>query len=292
MTVLLTGATGFLGSKLLHSLVERGEQVAILVRAESSLERIASVRDRIAVYSLGEMPLERIFDSNRFDTIIHCATNYGRGQTDPLDILEANLILPLRLLQQACLSGVRCFVNTDTILDKQVSHYALAKGQFREWLETFQSSFVCINVALEHFYGAGDDPTKFVSFIVRQMLAGAERIELTAGEQKRDFIHIDDVVSAFMAILDGHAAGKNGYYDYQVGSGTTVPIRQFVETVRRIASAGRTFLDFGALPYREHEVMETAVDVSRLHALGWSPVIMLQDGLARMIAEEREMMKL
>lgn len=289
--ILMTGATGFLGSKLADRLVGEGKQVIILVRSSSSLTRIAHLTDRLTVYNLEKDRLEDIFKTVRIDTIIHCATNYGRGQTDPLAILEANLILPLRLLQLACLSGVRCFVNTDTILDKQVNHYALAKNQFREWLETFQTSLVCINVALEHFYGAGDDPTKFVSFIVRQLLKGAESIELTAGEQKRDFIHIDDVISAFQAILAGHAMERHGYHSYQVGTGETLPIRTFVEMVQRIAGADKVHLDFGALPYREHEVMETIVDTEKLRDLGWRPAIHLQDGLARMIAEEQEMMK-
>lgn len=290
-TILMTGATGFLGSKLAERLVGEGKQVIILVRSSSSLARIDHLADHLTVHNLDKDRLEDIFKTARIDTIIHCATNYGRGQTDPSAILEANLALPLRLLQLASLSGVRCFVNTDTILDKQVSRYALTKNQFREWLETFQASLVCINIALEHFYGAGDDPTKFVSFIVHRLLQGAERIELTAGEQKRDFIHIDDVISAFQAILAGHATEQQGYHSYQVGSGETLSIRSFVEMVRRMAGADTVQLDFGALSYREHEMMETTVDTEKLHALGWKPGIQLQDGLARMIAAEREIMK-
>jgi nucleoside-diphosphate-sugar epimerase len=291
MSILVTGATGFLGSHIVQRLVDNGEQVIVLVRHTSSLERLARFRERITVCVLDEAALDHVFESRQVDTIIHCATNYGRRQSDLLEIIESNLMLPLKLLQLACRYGVRCFVNADTILDKQVSQYALTKSQFREWLQSYQSSLVCVNVALEHFYGAGDDPGKFVSYVVRQLLNGVARIELTAGEQKRDFIHIDDVVSAFQAILAGTAADRPGYHAYQVGTGKTVTIRSCVEMIQQITGATGTYLDFGALPYRDHEVMESVVDTDTLHALGWVPKISLQEGLERMIAEEREMKK-
>lgn len=289
MSILVTGATGFLGSHLVQRLVDNGEQVIVLVRHTSSLERLSRLKERITVCVLDEAALDRVFESRQIDTIIHCATNYGRRQSDLLEIVESNLMLPLKLLQLACRYGVRCFVNTDTILDKQVSQYALTKSQFREWLQSYQSSLVCVNVALEHFYGAGDDPGKFISYVVRQLLDGVARIELTAGEQKRDFIHIDDVVSAFQAIIAGTAADRPGYYAYQVGTGKTVTIRSCVEMIQHITGATVTCLEFGALPYRDHEVMESVVDTDTLHALGWVPKISLQEGLERMIAEEREM---
>lgn len=292
MTILVTGATGFLGSRLVGRLLGGGQQLVALVRNGSSLERLTGLLERIEVCNLDEVSIERIFESRQIDTVIHCATNYGRGENDPLAVLEANLILPLKLLHQAGKQGVRRFINTDTILDKQVSKYALAKGQFREWLETYQTSLVCVNLALEHFYGAGDDPAKFVSFVVHKLLDGAERIELTAGEQKRDFIHIDDVVSAFMTVLSGTAAIRPGYYQYQAGTGVTVTVRSCVEMIKAIVGSSGTQLDFGALPYREHEAMDTKVDTESLRALGWSPGILLKDGLERMIAEERELRKL
>jgi len=292
MSILVTGATGFLGSHLARRLVDDGEQVVVLVRNTSSLERLTGLMERITVCTSEETGLDLVFETHRIDTIIHCATNYGRTQADPLAILEANLVFPMRLLQRASRYGVRRFVNTDTILDRRVSRYALAKSQFREWLETYRDSMACVNVALEHFYGAGDDPGKFISFIVRSLLDGEERIALTTGEQKRDFVHIDDVVSAFYAVLAGTAAERQGCHTFQVGSGMPVTIRSCVEMIRKISGVNATRLDFGALPYRNHELSDSAADTQSLRALGWTPTIPLEEGLARMIAEEREMKRL
>ena len=288
MNILLTGATGFLGSNLLARLVEDGHKVTILVRHSSSFKKIITLLNRVTVHTIGDCSLYDLFHANKIETIIHCATNYGRGKVDPSELLGANLIMPLQLLQTGCDAGVRCFINTDTILDKNVSDYALSKSQFREWLGRYSQRMACVNVSLEHFYGPHDDATKFVSYIVKQLLDGVESIDLTLGEQKRDFIYIDDIVSAFLLILNSYASLESGYLDYEVGTGETITIRAFVELVKQIAGNTRTQLNFGAIPYRANEAMETVVNTSAIHALGWNPCISLIDGLSKMIVQERE----
>jgi len=288
MNILLTGATGFLGNNLLARLVDDGHNVTVIVRETSSLQRIARLLDRITVHRIGASSYQDLFAAGQIETIIHCATNYGRGAVDPAELLDANLIMPLHLLQAGCNAGVRCFINTDTILDKGVSHYALSKNQFREWLENYSQKTVCVNVALEHFYGPLDNPTKFVSFVVKQLLDGVDRIDLTPGEQKRDFIYIDDIVSAFILILGNCPSMDGGYHEYEIGTGEPVSIRAFVELAKQLSGNTHTLLNFGAVPYRENEAMEVSVDTAGIRALGWEPRTSLAEGLTRMIALERE----
>ena len=288
MNIFLTGATGFLGSNLAARLVEGGHRVIILVRPNSSLQRITALLDHVTIYTIGNSGLRELFFDNKIETIIHCATNYGRGEVGSSELLGANLIMPLQLLQTGCECGVRCFINTDTILDKGVSDYALSKSQFREWLDKFSQKMVCVNIALEHFYGPYDNPTKFVSFIVKQLLDGVDSINLTPGEQKRDFIYIHDIVSAFILILNNCARIGPGYFDYEIGTGNTVAIRDFVELAKLISGNTHTRLDFGAIPYRENEAMETFVNTTSIRALGWEPVTSLCEGLSKMIVQERE----
>lgn len=285
----MTGATGFLGSNLLTRLVNEGHNVTVLVRKTSSFQRIINVIERVTVHTIEDICFHNIFVSSEIDTIIHCATNYGRGETNLSELLDANMAMPLQLLQAACDSGVRCFINTDTILDKGVSEYALSKSHFREWLGRYAQKMVCVNIALEHFYGPYDDPTKFVSFIVRQLLDNIDSINLTPGEQKRDFIYINDIVSAFTLILDKCSSSESGYLDYELGTDNTITIRDFVELTKQISGNTHTQLNFGAIPYRENEAMETFVNTAAIRALGWCPVTSLIDGLSKMVILEREM---
>lgn len=289
MTILLTGSTGFLGSNLLQALVRSDFQIIILKRSSSDTSRIDRLMGRVLSFDSDIVSLDSIFAAHSIDIIMHCATNYGREEKDPRTLLDANLFLPLNLLELGRRHGVRCFINTDTILDKRVSWYSLSKSQFKEWLKLYASNMTCINVALEHFYGPGDDRTKFVTFIIRSIMENVEKIPLTPGAQKRDFIFIDDVVAAFLKIIERSRSLDNGFFSYEIGSGETVRIKEFVAQVKSILAESSSILEFGALPYREHEVMESHVDTMAIRELGWRPTITLVEGLRRTIAIEREL---
>jgi nucleoside-diphosphate-sugar epimerase len=286
-TILLTGGTGFLGSNLLIKLLDSGFNLVVLKRATSNLSRVAMVYDRVTWYDIPENKIDEIFRAHEIDVIIHCATNYGRGDIDPSIVLEANMFLPLSLLELGRKNNVSCFINTDTILNKRINLYSLSKSQFLDWLKYYAEHMTCINIALEHFFGPHDDKTKFVSNIIDQLLNKSRRIELTPGEQKRDFIYIDDVVEAFMRILSRRDSLGKDFLHFEIGTGRLVSIRDFVTAVKKIVGSTDTILDFGALPYRNDEIMESQVDMRPIMALGWRPQFSLEEGLRRTVAVER-----
>lgn len=287
-SLLITGGTGYLGSRLLAALVHRGSyRLAVLVRRSSKLERLVQQMPKLHLIYTDECDYLEVLAQQHIDLIVHCATNYGRQITSQLSIVEANLVLPLRLLDAALASDRHIgFINTDTMLDKGISAYSLSKKQFREWLQRFGETRLGINVALEHFFGAGDDPTKFVSIVVRALIAGEPSLRLTAGEQERDFIYIDDAVEALVRIIIASSAAQSGFQEYEIGRGQPVRIRDFVELARTISGNTTTRLDFGGLPYRDNEVMRIVADTSRIRSLGWSPGHSLREGLVKMFYEE------
>jgi CDP-paratose synthetase len=291
-SILLTGATGFLGARILEDLVNRGHSVIVLKRSFSDTSRIRPLLEKVRTHDIDRGPLRKLFEEAKVGTIIHCATNYGRKSIEPTQIIEANLLLPLTLLQLAREFGTRCFINTDSILDRKVSHYSLSKKQFLEWLKLFSKDLSCVNVALEHFYGPFDDPSKFVSKIVGELLRNVPRIDLTVGVQKRDFVYVDDVVAAFRHVQEFASHQAAGYFPFEVGSGELVRIRDFVELVKKLSGNTKTELKFGAIPLRENEVMESRLDLSALNALGWKPQVALEKGLSQMIAMEKKELKL
>ena len=79
-TVLLTGATGFLGSHLLSALLEEGHKVVVLKRSTSSILRIHHLMDDIVVYDVDKYVLDDIFPHECIEVVIHVATSYSREQ--------------------------------------------------------------------------------------------------------------------------------------------------------------------------------------------------------------------
>ena len=283
---LLTGATGFLGSNILRTLIGQNWQVFCTKRNSSKFDRIYDLKESVSWIDLDNSNLLHIFDRFKIDGIIHCATDYGHGQKDPMQIVDSNLILPLKLLHLASKNNVKFFLNTDTILPKNTNSYSLSKRQFYDWLETYSEKIMCINVGIEHFYGPSDDRTKFVSFILHSLLALPPplTLPLTKGHQKRDFIYIDDVVNALIMIID-NAVNKNnkGLFDYQIGSGCAIEIREFVKLAKILTGNNTTRLDFGAIPLRHNEILDPKLDLSRIKSLGWSPKFSTREGLLNTI---------
>lgn len=286
----MTGATGYLGSRVLHELLHTYQDLSIVVlkRSFSDTRRITHLLPYVHTIDADACNLSDIFHAHKFTAIFHFATNYGRGQKESYEIIEANLLLPLRLLELGLQHGVKVFLNTDTMLDKNISDYTLSKKQFQEWLKKGSERILTINVALEHFYGPGDDPTKFVSNIVYKLLNKTECIPLTSGTQKRDFIYVDDVVSAFLCIIANTNKHNTGYMPFEVGTGQTISIRDFVTLTKELCGNTTTELKFGAVPLRANEPADVRVDTTKLAALGWQPQISLTQGILQTIAKETE----
>jgi len=288
-TVLLTGATGFFGSHLLDALLMNGYDVVILKRSFSDTWRITHLLEKIKFYDIDKGPLEKPFEDNKIDIVIHTAINYGRKGEKTAEIIETNLMFPMRLLEIATFFNTDTFFNIDTLLYKYLNTYTLSKKQFVEWLKMFSESgkIQGVNLKIEHMYGPKDDKTKFVTWLILELLDNREEIKLTKGEQKRDFIYIDDVVRAFMSLLKIRKE-LNKFVEFDVGTGRQITIKDFVIKTKEIVASLcgneiKTKLNFGAIPYREGEFMEIEEDVSPLYVLGWTPETSLDEGLEKTI---------
>lgn len=281
MNILLTGATGFLGSHLLKGLLQNGYGVVILKRSASNCSRIEAELNQCKAYDADQTSAEQLFRLEQIDAVIHCATEYGRNQPQTEYVIQANLIFPLSILEAAIAARCLYFINTDSFFTKQLPErfhsstalympeYTLSKYQFREWgrLRAIEQKISFINLQMEHIYGPDDSPGKFIPFLIQSMQNGVESLELTDGIQIRDFVHVEDVVTAYLVVLE-HLAEFSGYCSLEVGTGESHTIREMVESIRRELGA-KTALNFGALPRKETEIMYSTAHPARLKQLGW-----------------------
>jgi CDP-paratose synthetase len=272
-TILITGINGYLGSYLAKALSVRYKIIGIEYSSEN-LYRLEGYSFK--VYSTIEV--ENIFIENGIDIIIHTATLYGKNNEELIQMLDSNLNSPLKLLNQALKHKCKLFINTDTVLDRFISPYALTKRQFQEWLYLKRNEIKVINMQLQHFYGPGASSLNFISGMIARLRNNEQQIDLTKGEQMRNFIYIDDVVNAYLTVIEKQNLITDSYSSFQVCTSQLISIKELMILLKRLTSS-KTILNFGALSYRENELMQSETNNSVLMSFGWKPSYSIEEGL-------------
>jgi nucleoside-diphosphate-sugar epimerase len=285
MRVVITGGTGFLGSHVVKALVKRNDQVVLLTRNPcGNLGRLNDFTAISMVLPLSPNGIAEALATGPVDAVIHAAACYGRAGESADILVDANVRLPLALAS-ACGTRIGRWLAVGTALPREISPYALSKAQAADWLRLLPSTVLSprVHLAFQHFYGPGDDISKFPTFLARRCLAGGE-VALTSGIQQRDFLHVTDAASAILTLLDAPLNATCS--EVPVGSGTAIPVRELAERINA-AAGGQAQLRFGALPTRACEPATCVADPAILHALGWRPRIGLDQGITELVAAER-----
>jgi CDP-paratose synthetase len=290
MKIILTGATGFLGTHLLKELIKENYELIIIKRHSTNLEHINNRFGRLEAWDLEE--LEDLFKIHPdVDAIIHAATDYGRDESNPTAAFFANEVFPTKLLALAIRYSISTFINIDTFFSsskieyEHLAAYTLSKRHFKEWGRYYANikKIGFLNLQLFHLYGEGDGQKKFVPRMVASCLHGGE-LDLTDGLQERDFIYISDAVSAIMTIMVAEAGSDPGYRNYDIGTGSSTSIRNFMEKVK-IICCSNVKLNFGALPNRKGEFLNSYADTADLRALGWAPKVGIEMGIEYVVQD-------
>ena len=276
MNIILTGSHGYLGTNLKDFLANKGYQILILDRficdKTKDLIRFSNFEDDIRDY---DAPC----------AIIHCAGLYEIKDITVLELAQANLFYSINVLEKAIVAKIPYFVNINTALPEELNFYALSKRQFSEWgkRESLLGKITFIDLHLEHFYGMGVGNNNFVRYLLDAMIRNVPELKLTKGEQQRDFIYITDVLNAIDVVVK-NLRNFNSYSKVPVGSGESISIKQLVKLLQDLSHT-TTFCNFGAINYRNNEVMNSKADISLLTKLGWQPTVDIETGLSRMLEE-------
>lgn len=285
--VLVTGATGFIGTHLLDALRTKNYSVIATTRGHISEIGESEVEWIPSNYA------ENVIEAVKPIAVIHLATDYGfEGKLN--DVILSNEEWPLRLLQAAIRVGTPVFLNTDSFFGKRVFNYphmrsyTLSKSNFTAWarLATESSKTRFITMRLEHVFGEGDNLNKFVPSMLNKLIRNSP-FHATMGTQCRDFVYVGDVVNAYMTVLNNVQMLAFGASEIEVGTGKSIPVRSFVETARKLIGSSSQ-LHFGSIPMRQNEIMNSYADVSVIERLGWKCQISLVNGLERCISQMKE----
>lgn len=278
-TILITGINGFLGSNLAKRLSEEYNIVGL----EYDISNLHRIKDsNFKVYESGNRMPNEAFTAQKIDVIVHTATCYGRENETLANVAKTNLTLPLNLLEKAIENRCTLFVNADTVLNRFTSVYSLSKCHFQEWLYYFQKEIKVVNIQLEHFYGPGAGASNFISLMINRLINNEPEIELTQGDQLRDFVYIDDVVEAFYTVINRVSFIESPYSSLQVCTGQLISIKELMQLLKKHTTS-TSELKFGVLPYRENEIMKSCSDNSALIKCKWQPKHTIEQGVVKTV---------
>lgn len=285
MRFLLTGANGFIGSRLLAGLIQAGHEVIILKRKTSDLWRIEEFLPFIQTQGSDLEDIESVFRDGRIDVVVHLATDYGRKNGNNFtQMLWPNIQMPARLLELAGRYEAKAFINADTSTDSKYTMYSAMKKSFLDLARAiiFNSRLKFVNMVLGYVYGEMDDNTKFIPHLIESILNSVE-IDATAGEQKRDFIYVGDVVDAYIHLIKNIDRLEQQEIEMGIATGRTVSLKEFAR-MAAVISGKKMNVRWGTLPYRAHEVFDLKIDVAAPERiLAWRAGTSLEQGLKKTI---------
>lgn len=289
--VLVTGATGFLGINLCETLIKNKYLVTALHRSTSDISNIAKLKNISFLDIEKKDSIEDYFKKYTIDSVIHCATSYGHDN-NPHNVFKANVLLPLDLLEKSIKYGIKRFVNIDSFSSlikgyPYLPYYHTSKNHFLTWAD-FISQKTNLNfctLRLHHMYGPKDKKNKFVPFILESLLDNKMQIDLTEGKNKRDFVHVEDVVNILTTLLK---LDDLKYKEIEVGTGISTSIKEFVNLCANLTKNSTTKLNFGKLITRENEIMDAKADTKVLRALGVECKFNLKEGILNTISSLKQ----
>ncbi len=296
MRVLVTGASGFIGSHVTRALIGAGHEVLALVVPGDELRRLQDVLPRVEVLrgTLQDMPdIQNKLRAWKPNACIHLAWYAELGKY--LIALENLVSLQgsLSLLQALSENGCEHFIGAGTCAEYEMKAEMLMetdKTKPETLYAASKSSFQMIGEQLSnragmrftwgrifYLYGLQEDPRRLVPAAILKLQKG-EVFSASPGEQIRDYLHVADVANAFLALMEKKAEGI-----FNVCSAQPVSIKSLLDTIGNLTGRPELLL-YGALPYRDWEPMFICGKNDRLRSTGWSPQISLQTGLQKTIS--------
>ncbi len=317
MRVLVTGGAGFIGSHLVDRLLDEGEDViAIDDLSSGTLTNLSDARrsrtgkltfQRINITSAA---LPELIAKHRPQVIFHLAAQVDvrKSVKDPINDAMVNIVGTLNVLQAAAQTGVAKVVFTSSggciygepdesrlpVTEEQVflpealpeSPYGVSKKIALDYLRYYRAvqDLDYTALALSNVYGPRQEPAsevglegQVVAIFCRKMLAGRPCTIYGDGTQTRDFVYVDDVVSA---LLLARAGGSGELVN--VGTGTETSVKELFDRLAALTGSRYEPIYGAPRPGELHRIAVAPTKATEL--LGWTPTTPLEEGLRHTVA--------
>ena len=297
MKVLLTGASGFIGSHLARLLIASGQSVTAILKPSSSRWRIADLPASLRVLECDISDRAYLTDQLARDLPDVCIHLAWHGWSGPSLIAEENLsslAASVEFLRAIADAGCPRFVGVGTCFEYDTAAGTLSEStparpkdlygvcKHSLWLAAQALSPIAkMDVAWARVflvYGPFDDERRLVPSLALSLIRG-EAARTTPGEQIRDIMHVEDAASAIWAIARSRHTGE-----VNVASGVPVKVADIARCIGDIVGRPE-LLHIGALPYRASDPAVLVADTTVLRqTIGWAPRYDLAAGLDQTLA--------
>ena len=285
---LVTGATGYIGSNLVHHLLAEGWEVHIVIRPSSDLSALGSSQDSVQVHehdgtTQGMANLVRLAKPN---VVFHLASLFlAQHKSDDISALvHSNILFSTQLVEAMASHDVKYIVNTGTSWQHYenktfcpVNLYAATKQAFEDILTYYTEAHGIKATTLTLFdtYGPRDPRQKLIALLWKTAIS-QEPLVMSPGDQLIELVHVNDVVDAFFLAAKYIQTQSKNYTRFGVGSRNPMKLRELVVAFEK---ATGTFLPitWSGRPYRPREVMVTWTAFDPVP--GWTQKIAFEDGI-------------
>lgn len=315
MTILVTGAAGFIGAYTCQALIARGEHVIGLDNfndyydPQLKRDRVAALCPQADIRALDLTDrdgLAALFDEVQPGRVIHLAAQAGVRYSleNPHAYVQSNLVGFVNLLELCRHRGVRHLVyassssvygdsatppfSEDQRVDQPRSLYAATKAANELMAHTYAQLYGLPATGLRFFtvYGPWGRPDMAPLLFARAVLAGRAIEVFNHGRMRRDFTHVSDIVAGILGALSHLPAGATPHQLFNLGNHTPVELEHFIDVIA--AAAGRPAQKVYK-PMQPGDMVQTMADTSRARAaFGYEPVTPIEAGLPPVVAWCRE----
>ncbi len=288
--ILITGAAGFIGANLTRKLIKTGNEINILIKEASNLWRINDIVSNCNVHKIDLKKIEdvkNVVKKINPELVYHCA---GHGiypsQKDSAEIFSTNILGTFNLL--------------DAVSESNDLHRLINLGSFFEYstnpIDPYTISKITQTKLAEHFfqekkmpittlrvftpYGRFDSPGRLICDLMLAIIRN-KSVEIFSKYIKRDFIHIDDVLTSLeIASQQSDISGEI----IDIGTGNEISVEEIVSMSTQL-SDNELVINWNDTKQREVDILDENIFLGRQHTqkLNWTPSTSLEDGLQRTI---------
>ncbi len=294
MTMLITGATGYIGREFVKAYSEEYNIIALIRDSSdiSQLEALNCTIERFADFS----EIDTIFSENNIDGVLHFASNvvveHTVNQIDSL--LESNIKFGVYLLEACKKYNVKWCINTGTFWQNYESEdynpvnlYAATKEAFQDIAKYYTqiSDLIFTTIKLNDTFGPNDTRPKIFNLWDKYSKSG-EILDMSKGEQVIDISYIEDVLSAFKTMIENLQNDDNTIYNnscYVVSSSQRMPLKKLAILFEKVTKK-KLNINWGGRPYRDREVMKPYD--SGILVSNWKQKYTLEEAIIKTIGEK------